>query len=132
MLFAQDIGFFENRHGIVSLFDILYDFISNLELADIGTLKDILLHDWALMEKPRRYPKSIEPSRTQEQKDFIRGFYNETTNVQKYLPDYTKYSPSALARMCNIEFFDDDKTARLYDYARPKRTRACEIPLKQS
>ena len=132
MMFAQGIRFFENRHGIASLFDILYDFASKLELTDAVLLKDTLLHDWALMEKPRRYPQNIEPSRTQEQKEFIRRFYNEITNVKKYLPEYEQYSPSVITRMCNIEFFADSKVVRLYDYAKPKCTRACEIPLKQS
>jgi radical SAM superfamily enzyme YgiQ (UPF0313 family) len=127
MRYAQSISFFKNRQGITALFDIIYEFASKLEGADIGKLKDSLLNDWALMEKPRRYPKKIEPERTKEYKDFVRGFYNEPANIQKYLPDYEGHTPSAISRMCHIEFFDGGRRAVLYDYKKSKNDRMIEI-----
>ncbi len=131
MRYAQGISFFKNRHAIAALFDILYDFSSKIEGADIRMLKDTLLNDWALMEKPRRYPKRIEPRRTKEYKDCVRRFYNDSSNIQKYLPDYEGHTPSAISRMCHIELYKGGKRAVLYDYAKKKNERASEIVLKE-
>ena len=126
--YAQKNGFFECRQGILKQFDMLYDFMEKAGLEDIAKLKDSLACDWAAMEKPRRYPKCIEPKETEGNREFARAFYNDPEKIEKYLPAYKGLSPQELSRMCHIVHLEASGKAVLFDYSQPKSRRSFHIP----
>lgn len=127
MDYAWAKGLVGRNQGILKQFDLLHGFMTENTHADESTLKDKLLYDWAMMEKPRRYPTCIKTELSAQQKEFSRKFYNAPENIEKYLPDYIKHSPQTISRMCHIAFFDGGKRVILFDYKKPKNARITDI-----
>ena len=126
-VYAKSTGFFNSRQSIAGQYDTLYDFMAQSGKGKTAELKDNLLFDWAMMEKPRRYPKCIEPEDMEKERAFARAFFNDPENIEKYLPGYIKFTPSAVSRMCHIAHLSASGLAVLYDYKKDKKERACFI-----
>ncbi len=128
MEYAWNAGFYGRTQSILKQFEMLYDFMSESNRADETMLKDKLLFDWSLLEKPRRYPVCIEPQNESGQKEFKRNFFNDIDNIERYLPDYIGLAPQAISRMCHIAFFEGGSRAVLFNYKKQRIKRAVELP----
>ncbi len=125
--FAHERRFFKSNQSIAKQFDLLYRFLESLTDFDLMTLKDVISLDWALMEKPRRYPDCIKKTADEKEKIYTKGFYNNQDNINHYLPDYIDISPSQISRMCHMVFWNKEKKVFLLDYKKEKDNRAIEI-----
>ena len=124
--YLQGKDYFNRPHKFIYYYDVLYDFLACTQNADMQFAESVLLHDFCINSKPRVYPECIKTAHSQKRKQFVRDFYNNPENAQKYLPHFEGISPSTISRQCNIELYEYDVTSRsvqkketiiLYDYS---------------
>ena len=123
--FLKRNDYFNRPHKFTYYYDILYEFLSAERFIDTEYLRSLILHDYAGNSKPRIYPNCINSAYSEIRKNAVREFFNNSDNIQKYLPEYSGLSPSTVSRQCNLEIFDYDvtsdniiktKTIIVYDY----------------
>ncbi|MEX1376135.1 MAG: B12-binding domain-containing radical SAM protein [Eubacteriales bacterium] len=123
--FLMEREHFNRPHKFIYYYDVLFEFICKMKNCNSGFLQSVILHDYAANSKPRVYPQCIQNAYSEQKKDFMREFYGNPENIEKYLPNYAGMSPSTISRQCNIEIFSYDvlskdivaeETILLYDY----------------
>ncbi len=111
--FWQQKGYAKISHSLIRHYEILIEFVMNLEGVNYGLFKDLVKLDYVSWQKPSRYPKGLEVEQGDEKNELVRGFFNNPNNITRYLPHLVKYTPSQISRMTHIEFFDYDVTQSL-------------------
>ncbi len=102
----EENGLNKVSHSKVKIAEILRDFSLEKTNADIELLENLLLFDWCLMEKPRKYPGWIKDG--YEYKEQINSFYKEEENIIRYLSQIDSLHTKQISRMVHIEVFEYD------------------------
>lgn len=126
----SDGEYFGYKHKFSTHFDRLYEFLISVSDADKGYLKDCLIYDWVIAEKPRNYPDCIKDGYDKDIKRFRRDFFNDSGNIKRYMPEYMDRTPSTISRQCHIirlENLEDRAMIILFDYQKQKKNRAIII-----
>lgn len=106
-------GYTEISHSFMGYYNILIEFGLSLHGLNKELFKDLIKLDYVSQQKPHRYPKGITAKLGGKEKQSIRRFFNDSKNIEKYLPDFLAYTPSQISRMAHIELFDYDVTQTL-------------------
>lgn len=119
--FLEERGYYIMPQKKQVLFDMLFMFAKQTHGKSASIIKEALIFDWLCMEKPRRWPKQIEPSQTDSEKQQIRHFFKTKDYMQKYLPGCQSLSSGRLAKRCVIYTFKCIlQSAVLFDYGKNK------------
>lgn len=103
--FYQEKGYSLMTPSRVYRYQILLDFAMNTALSeDAEMIRQVLTFDLYLRENIKSRPdfaNDLTPYKT-----FIREFYKKEETSRYFLPDYSTYDHTQLARLTHIEFFD--------------------------
>ncbi|NMA95319.1 MAG: B12-binding domain-containing radical SAM protein [Clostridiales bacterium] len=119
--FWREKGLFDVSHSLTTLFEIIFEYVKNIDRIPIDVFKEVLRLDYCLWQKPSRYPKCIEPKEMGNR--FLSEFLDSEENINKYLPEYKGYTKRQLTRAVHTEVFKHDpisgeikRTIVLFDY----------------
>lgn len=99
-------GYAGLSHSLIHHYEIFIEYGLSIDGIDGEYFKDLIRLDYASQGKPSRYPKGIDVVLDEEEKQWVRNFFNNRDNILKYLPHLAQYTPSQISRMAHIEFFD--------------------------
>ena len=99
-------GYAGLSHSLIRHYEIFIEYGLSIDGIDGEYFKDLIRLDYASQGKPSRYPKGIDVVLDEEEKQWVRNFFNNRDNILKYLPHLAQYTPSQISRMAHIEFFD--------------------------
>ena len=99
-------GYAGLSHSLIRHYEILIDYGLSIDGIDGEYFKDLIRLDYAAQGKPSRYPKGIDLVLGEEDKQWVRSFFNNRDNIMRHLPHLEQYTPSQISRMAHIEFFD--------------------------
>ncbi len=99
-------GYAGLSHSLIRHYEIFIEYGLSIDGIDGEYFKDLIRLDYASQGKPSRYPKGIDVVLDEEEKQWVRNFFNNRDNILKYLPHLVQYTPSQISRMAHIEFFD--------------------------
>jgi radical SAM superfamily enzyme YgiQ (UPF0313 family) len=99
-------GYAGLSHSLIRHYEIFIEYGLSIDGIDGEYFKDLIRLDYASQSKPSRYPKGIDVVLDEEEKQWVRNFFNNRDNILKYLPHLAQYTPSQISRMAHIEFFD--------------------------
>lgn len=96
------------QHNKMELYKILYEFIleDNILNKYSEIFKCFLRFDIFINDNIKNIPVEITNNNSDNYKDRIRIFFNNSENIENYLFELRNYSPAQLARMCHVEIFD--------------------------
>ena len=107
--FWQEKGFHKVNHNKESLYTILYEFSLEKRLNHIAVIKELLKFDMLACDNLSTMPVWIENTKNDENIRLVRKtFFNNSSNLQRYLPKLSDYTPAQLGRMCRLEPFKQD------------------------
>lgn len=103
-------GYFSISHANESLYTILFEFVKsgfckNLMQEEEDLINDLLLFDFCRHVKPGRYPVNLKQAKIEKHKQKIRDFFEDQTNVDKYLSDNTNLNIKRRLNRMHIELF---------------------------
>lgn len=88
-------------HNKMRLYEFLHDWGLGLEGVDPDRLGDLLLIDWCLQEKPKKYPSWVAEDTAWQKAAY--GFYKDEGNISRYLAEYAGLPGKQISRMAHIE-----------------------------
>lgn len=117
--YLESSEFFKRPQKKQALFAMVYRF--TLEYVKDGTsmIKEALMYDWLCLEKPRSWPKGLEVSYTEAEKQQIRKLYKDKEFVARYLPKYQSLSGGEISKRCftmRIDHLFTQPVLALFDY----------------
>ncbi len=124
-LWWADNGYDEISHSKMDLYGRLFDFFGGCEEFKefILHIKELLRYDIYLGDNMKNIPQTLIRNSSEEERVYEREFYQNSENIEKFIPLLASYTPKQLLRMCRIEFFDVNpetkekgKTAVLFNY----------------
>jgi len=104
-LYWTNKNYHEVSHNKMKLYTIMFEFCGT-HTKNLDELKNILKFDMYLNDNIKNFPYWLEPNDFEETKAFSRKFFEDTKNIEKYIPHLSAFSPKQLIRMCHIEKFD--------------------------
>lgn len=119
-LYLDSEGYFKSPKKSAALFETLYDFSAGKGPGK-EIIKEALCLDWLRLGKPGSWPAFLEPGYTEPEKIKIRVFFENTDNIDKYLPGYSGLSPKEISKRCEVfiaKKIFPGKTAFLFDYGK--------------
>lgn len=93
-------------HSKSKIAEILRDFSIIKTNADKELLENLILFDWCLAEKPRKYPAWVKDGYAY--KEQINNFYKDEDNIKGYLANLEAFHTKQISRMVHIEVFEYD------------------------
>lgn len=99
--YYEEQGFHIKQHSRLTRYDILLQFFREMIDQDDTTIKYALIIDLYLQEKLKKRPKWIEDNSNYKEK--IRDFYKDDRNINRFLPEYSRYTQKQVSRMTHIE-----------------------------
>lgn len=96
-------GYYHVNHSKISLYTILFEFMSTYDNVNVEFLAEIIKFDLYLQEKMKKFPYWIKTN--DQYKSEIINFYKDDDNILKYLPQLKDYSSKQVSRMAHIEVF---------------------------
>ena len=97
------------NHNKESLYTILYEFSLEKQPSHVDIIKELLKFDMLTCDNLSTMPVWIENTKNDENMRLVRKtFFNNSSNLQKYLPKLADYTPAQLSRMCRLEPFKYD------------------------
>lgn len=107
--FFHDKGYDAMQQSRIGNYEILYEFAkTKLGQEDIKILEQLLIFDLYARENLKKRPEFIDYESGIPDKEFIREFYQNKENVNRFLEIYDGYDWKQLSRMTHIEIFDYD------------------------
>lgn len=107
--FFHDKGYDAMQQSRIGNYEILYEFAkTKLGQEDIKILEQLLIFDLYARENLKKRPEFIDYENGIPDKEFIREFYQNQENVNRFLEIYDGYDWKQLSRMTHIEIFDYD------------------------
>ena len=101
--FYEKQGYFINQPARAYRYQVLLEFVEEIDLENVAVYKELLTFDIYLREKVKS-----RPSFATELSDFknnIREFYKEEELGRNYLPAYSNYDARQLSKMTHLEPF---------------------------
>lgn len=96
------------QHNKIELYTILFSFCQKYFDNEIKAIKDLLKFDMFLNDNLKSLPPWLSYTKTQNQIDKLKSFYNDKSNIKKYLPELIDYESKQISRITHIEFFNYD------------------------
>lgn len=96
------------QHNKIELYTILFSFCKTYFNDELEAIKDLLKFDMFLNDNIKSLPVWLSYNKTQEQINKIKSFYNDKSNIEKYLPELIDYEARQISRMTHIEPFNYD------------------------
>ncbi len=114
-------------HARITRYEILLDFIRNIDLQKIDMYQQLLTFDLYLRENVKNRPEFA--GEYQVSKDVLAEFYAREAEKHEYLKGYEKYDKRQLRKMTHVEKFDynvlgngeEKETMILFDYENRSR-----------
>ncbi|MCL2873593.1 MAG: B12-binding domain-containing radical SAM protein [Defluviitaleaceae bacterium] len=103
-------------HSKINLYIKIYDFaISFLNIDETKIIKELLLFDLLSNEKLKSLPDGL-PFGKEENKEFVRDFYNNSENIKKYFGEEALLIPvKQIVRRSNLVWFENNVLGFLTD-----------------
>lgn len=96
------------QHNKMELYTILFSFCKTYFNDELEAIKNLLKFDMFLNDNIKSLPPWLNYDKTQEQINKIKSFYNDKSNIEKYLPEFIDYEARQISRMTHIEPFNYD------------------------
>ena len=118
-LYWEECGYHKVKHSKNAHYNILIDFTKARTGANIELMKELARFDLAIHEKLINIPKKLLTVDQGKYKEAIKEFYNNKDNIDKYLPQLSKFTSVQINRMAHIEVFQFDlpSLTRTLDFA---------------
>ncbi len=104
-LYWTDKKYHEVSHSKMKLYTIMFEFCSG-HTREMDKLKDILKFDMYLNDNVKNFPYWLGQNDFDGTKSFSRKFFENSENIERYIPHLAAFTPKQLGRMCHIEKFD--------------------------
>jgi len=105
-VFWNKEGFHKMPHSRQKHYEILFQYFSGLERADIPFIKDLLKFDMFMNENVKNLPYWLPKTDYTPIIGQITGFFANENNREMYFSKLSEYSPKQLSRICHIERFN--------------------------
>ena len=92
-------------HSKVEYYDILFNFITQLNKGDIERFKWLCLYDLYAHEKAKKLPEWLKISNVGKHKNKIYDFVENETNRAEYFADYSEFDTKQILRLVHFELF---------------------------
>lgn len=106
--FWEECGYHKVKHSKNAHYDILLQFVMEKTKANMTLMQELARFDFYLHEKIKNVPQNIVTLDQDNYKDFLREFYKETSNIEKFLPELASFTSAQVSRMAHIEVFSLD------------------------
>ncbi|WP_250278906.1 B12-binding domain-containing radical SAM protein [[Clostridium] colinum] len=101
-------NYFNVSHSKMKLYEIMYNFLNNLNNINKDILNEIIKFDIMLNDNLKSLPLWIKTEYNSSFKEKERTFYNNKENIEKYVPHLQNYDSKQISRMCYFEKFNID------------------------
>ncbi|MBE6011845.1 MAG: DUF4080 domain-containing protein, partial [Lachnospiraceae bacterium] len=108
MEYWEDKEHHKVSHSKIELFNILFDFLSDISEMDMRIACDLLKFDLFLNENIKNLPQWAKRTDYAKLKENLDSFYDADENKEKYFKNLSSFNAKQLARMCHIEEFEYD------------------------
>ena len=99
-------GYFKYSHNIVSLYEHLAEYAESIQNLDIKLFKELLRFDYAMREKPNRYPGGLEPVENRDLSKKAMDAFVRNAELTSLLKGCEGYTSKQLYRLLHMEVFD--------------------------
>ncbi|HHY82109.1 MAG TPA: B12-binding domain-containing radical SAM protein [Clostridiales bacterium] len=99
-------GYFRYSHSNIRLYEHLLEYAESFEDIDMRLFKELLRFDYAMKEKPGRYPKGIEPVEDKALYRHMQDVLMKDEALVKQLKGCEGYTPKQILRRLHLEVFN--------------------------
>lgn len=100
----KEQGWFHVKHKKIRFYEFILEYSQGHEQINIEFLKELIVHDLCLLEKPKKWPTFV--IKKEETVKKIKEFYQSNSHQGNLLEAYSDYTSKQISRMAHIEIYN--------------------------